>query len=49
MGALRGERLAVAVAQEVTYMATALGMAAAGVGIERAEFWSRHTLPAHSP
>ena len=31
--ALRADRLAVAVAQEVTYMATALGMAAAGVGI----------------
>jgi len=31
--ALRRERLAVAVAQEVTYMATALGMTAAGVGI----------------
>jgi LysR family transcriptional regulator, carnitine catabolism transcriptional activator len=31
--ALRGERLEVAVAQEVTYMATALGMTAAGVGI----------------
>jgi DNA-binding transcriptional LysR family regulator len=30
---LRGERLTVAVAHEVTYMATALGMVAAGVGI----------------
>jgi len=31
--ALRRERLAVAVAQEMTCMATALGMTAAGVGI----------------
>jgi DNA-binding transcriptional LysR family regulator len=31
--AVRGQRLAITVAQEVTYMATALGMVAAGVGI----------------